>query len=108
MLLAVKLRGGHFLLESDFLFSNKKSDSSKKSPSHPEALFTETDILLEFQCLCTFLLLVHSRPDNISGTDQKTFMDLLGTGLEQEGFPINNLKNRDLFSPRGPHNALHH
>jgi len=56
----------------------------------------------------TFLLLVHSRPDNISGTDQKTFMDLLGTGLEQEGFPINNLKNRDLFSPRGPYNALHH
>ena len=40
-----------------------------------------------------------------SGNVQQTFVDLLGRALKL-GFYTNNLKNRDLFSPRGPYNDL--
>ena len=98
---------GDFLLESDFLFENKKSDSSKKSPSPP---FTSG---FRKHCKPIFYLNFNAfdwyffTPGQYQWDCPENFHGSPGPGpWNWDGFTINTLTNRDLFSPRGPYNYL--
>ena len=136
---------GDFLLESDFLFENKKSDSSKKSTwismprlvpfyhllgnkkypvicilpvnkksdsskKSPSPHFTSRST-----CHCKLIFYLNFNafdwyfftPGQYQWDCPENFHGSPGPGpWNWDGFTINNLTNRDLFSPRGPYNYL--